>query len=35
MAAAGSLLGNFREYVNIDEPIGVVVGVFVSVGLGF
>ena len=33
---AGSLLGNFREYANIGEPMGVVVGVgvFVSVGLG-
>lgn len=35
MAAAGSLLGNFREYVNMDDPMGVVVGVGVGVWLVF
>jgi len=33
IAAAGSLLGNFREYVNIGEPIGVVVGLGLGLGL--
>jgi hypothetical protein len=34
MAAAGLLFGYVSEYVNIDEPIGVGVGVIVNVGLG-
>lgn len=33
-AVAGSLLGNVSEYVNIGDPMGVVVGDRVGVGVG-